>query len=139
MDQVEGVFGEHLAGSPGELDVVGDVAGGLGGGHAGHGVAQRGPLFEAARTASFMVRRRAGCPTSRQARGESWSIELLPGCGNSSARRYPTVSSAGLDRRHGRAATASGMTPTGVEVQYGDTGRVRNTTDFRYLCPPGVL
>src|ERR1700751_23570 len=45
-DQVHGVLGEELVGAAGEFEVVGDVAAGLGGGHAGHGVAQRGPLLE---------------------------------------------------------------------------------------------
>src|SRR5437588_10514297 len=40
VDQGGGVVGEQGVGSPGEGQVVLDVAGGLGGGHAGHGVTE---------------------------------------------------------------------------------------------------
>jgi hypothetical protein len=42
-----------LVASAGEAEVVLDVAGGLGGGHAWHRVAQGGPLFEGGQDGEF--------------------------------------------------------------------------------------
>src|SRR3984957_4455153 len=46
VDEGGGVVAEDGVGPAGELDVMGDVCGGLLGGHGGHGVAQPDPLVQ---------------------------------------------------------------------------------------------
>lgn len=53
VDQCGGVLGEQLVGTPGDLQVVGGVAGGLGGGRARHRVARGGALFEGGQDGEF--------------------------------------------------------------------------------------
>ena len=46
VDEGHGVVAEEGVGAAGELEVVGDVGGGLVGGHGGHGVSQPDPLVQ---------------------------------------------------------------------------------------------
>src|SRR5215468_1611762 len=53
VDEGEGVVGEQGAGAAGEFEVVADVGGGVGGGHAGHLVADGDPLAGGGEDAEF--------------------------------------------------------------------------------------
>ena len=81
VDERDGIVAEKGVGPAGELEVVGDVAGGFLAGHGGHGVAQSHPLLQGGEDGEFHGRRRVGWPTSRQASGESasrlWFVNIL--------------------------------------------------------------
>ena len=66
-----------MVSATGELEVVGDVGGGLVGGHGGHGYVSPIRWSRAASTPSLSIRLRVGWPMSRQASGLAASISLL--------------------------------------------------------------
>src|SRR4249920_1715128 len=69
VDQVQGVFGEEMVGAAGEVEVVADVAGGLGRGHGRHGEAQGGALFQGGQDGEFHGAAQGGLPDEQAGQG----------------------------------------------------------------------
>lgn len=67
VDEGHGILTEQGVGPARELEVMGDVSGGLFPGHGGHGAAEPDPLVQGGEPPSRSIRRRVGWPRSRQA------------------------------------------------------------------------
>ncbi len=69
VDEGGGVVAEQRVGSAGELEVVGEVAGGLAAGHGGHGVAEGDALFQGGQDGEFHGAARGGLADEQAGQG----------------------------------------------------------------------